>query len=93
LSSDEFWQLTLRELDILIRRRMARDRRLHDYPAQLVCLYLVNIYRDRDEYPNPLTMEEVFPDSEPTPEEQSDAILARFRLLTAMLGGVDKTKA
>lgn len=91
-----FWELTLRELDMLMRRRVAVVEREADFPAKLVCWMLVNIHRNREEHPLPLAFEEIFPAGEPeakteTVEEAQARILERYRGLTKLFGGTDDT--
>ncbi len=89
-----FWELTLHELDVLIARRREVVAREADYPAKLICWYLVNIWRNTSEHPDPLPFEEVFPDAEPreeTEKERTARLLAKFRAMTASLGGQDLT--
>ena len=77
-----------------MRRRRVLERTV-DYPAKMICLQLVNIHRDRELYPEPLELEDVFPsepEGEETIEEAQERILQQFRRLTATFGGTDLTQ-
>lgn len=90
-----FWALTYRELDLLIERRREVVEREHDFPAKLVCWYLLNINRNQTEYPDPIPFDEMFPDKAPeemTDEEIGAMWLKKARALVGAFGGVDKTK-
>ena len=45
LTNDEFWSITLAELNVLMERR-AYDLERQDYHAALICSVLANINRD-----------------------------------------------
>lgn len=95
LTPEVFWALTFRELDLLVDRRREVVERECDFPAKLICWYLLNINRNQTEYPDPIPFDEVFPDVQPeemTEEQIGEMWLKKARALIGAFGGVDRTR-
>lgn len=54
MAEEEFWGLTLRQFDALVRCNMMQQERL-DYRAALVCSVIANVNRDPKKRPRPFT--------------------------------------
>ena len=85
LSDREFWDLTLAQFDVLVRRYKGEQRRL-DYRSAMICSILAEINRDRKRRIKPFSPEDFMPKEEA--KERDDPKMERaLRRISQMLEG------
>lgn len=84
MSEDEFWGLTLRELNALLHRRRAALRRAEFYPAQIAAI-LANAHRDPKR--PPLHVEDFMLDAPARPQQTPEDHKRIAKMLCLAFGG------
>ncbi len=85
LTEEEFWGLTVRELNALTERQAERHDWLN-YRAALICSVLANTARDPKRKRTPFTPDDFMP-GKPRKEQSAQQMWATVKVLNASLGG------
>ena len=85
MAEDEFWELTLKELNALIERRIDNQDWLN-YRSALICAVLANTVRDTKRKPRPFVPDDFMPKQE-SRRQTPKQILATVKILNAAFGG------
>ena len=85
MTEDEFWELTLKELNALIERHNDNQDWLN-YRSALICAVLANTVRDTKRKPRPFVPDDFMPKQE-SEQQTPKQILATVKILNAAFGG------
>ena len=85
LGEDEFWALTIRELNALLERYKSEHDWLN-YRAALICSVLANTARDPKRKPRPFIPDDFMPKKE-RKQQTAKQMLTTVKMLNAAFGG------